>query len=189
MKSFQISLIFLAAVMLSGCVTLAITGGTALAMSLNDRRTLGTQIDDQSLESKAFQAYTSVKNAESQSSLSFTAFNGTLLVTGQSQSQQILNQVIAALKPLPSLKAIQNEVEIIAESSSLTTVSDAALTTKIKTKLTFAKDINSNHVKVVSENGEVFLMGLVSKQEADKIIDVVRRVDGVQKVIELFEII
>jgi osmotically-inducible protein OsmY len=189
MNHFKIILLALFAMILSGCVTLAITGGAALAMSLNDRRTLGVQIDDQSLESKSFQTYMSIQDAEAQSSLSFTAYNGTLLITGQSQSQQKLNQVIAALKTLPSLKAIQNEVEIIAQSSSLTTVSDAALTTKVKTKLTFAKDINSNHVKIVSENGEVFLMGLVSKQEAAKIIDVVRRVDGVQKVIELFEII
>jgi osmotically-inducible protein OsmY len=189
MKHYRVFFIASVALVLSGCVTLAITGGTALAMSLNDRRTLGTQIDDQSLESKAYQAYTSVKGAVSQSSLSFTAFNGTLLITGQSQSRQTLNQVIVSLKTLPSLKAIQNEVEIIAESSTLTTVSDVALTTKVKTKLTFSKDINSNHVKVISENGEVFLMGLVSKQEATRIIEVVRRVEGVQKVIELFEII
>ncbi|MCP4123173.1 MAG: BON domain-containing protein, partial [Bacteroidetes bacterium] len=93
------------------------------------------------------------------------------------------------VRKLSQVKSVHNEIRISTPGSFLSTTNDTWLTTKAKSLMLAEKDFSSHHIKVYSENGEIFLMGLVTKAEADKAIAIVRNIDGVERVVQLFEYI
>ncbi len=152
-------------------------------------RTYGARIEDESIETKGKVNINAASEKLSNSHFSVTSYNGYVLITGQvpdAESKQLATDTVREIR---AVRRIYNELEIAGNSSAMTRSSDTWLTTKVKSTLLAASDIPGNRVKVVTENGVVYLMGLVSQTEAQRIEEAARSSQGVQRVVALFEYI
>jgi len=175
---------------LQGCAAVAVVGATgAVTSSAQDRRTLGAQIDDNSIELKAEIALQKLKNLSDNSRIVIKSVNGNLLVVGQSPNAGAITLAVNALKSIEGVKRVHNQVKVGNTTSMSTRTMDTWITTRVKLKLLTEENLNSNNISVLTENAEVFLMGLVSEDEATKAAEVARNISGVAKVIKVFEIL
>jgi len=174
---------------LPGCVEMAATGAAAGASAAHDRRTLGTVIDDETIELKLLDAYVADKELYSNAHLNFTSYNNIVLVTGEAPTEVLRDRAAAIVKKIPSARRVHNEVALAAPSSMVSRSSDSWVTVKVKTKMARIKDFDFTRVKVVTENGVVYLMGLVTQMEGGTAADAARQVPGVQRVVKIFEYI
>ena len=171
-----------------GCAPVAITGATtAVSTVAADRRTAGTMIEDEAIEIKSRLALSDLKEVNDRVHINFTSFNTTVLVSGEAPTEEDRQAVIDLVKNVEKVTKIHNEITIAAPSSLLSRSADTVISAKIKAKLIAEQDLSSLHIKVVTENGVSYLMGLVSEEEGDIATEVARRTGGVQKVVKLFE--
>jgi osmotically-inducible protein OsmY len=179
--------LILPVVLLQGCATAVVTGAATGAAVIHDRRSAGAVIDDQAIEFKVSGALFSNKNIYDQSHINTTSYNGIVLLTGETPNESLKQQVTKKVQAIPKVRRIHNELLIAAPSSLPSRSSDAWITSKIKAKLTADKHIDPFYIKVVTEHGIVYLMGLVSHAEADRVVGIVTQSAGVQRVIKIFE--
>ena len=187
LKRTFIPLLLLFIVLLQGCATAVVTGAATGASVAVDRRTTGTIIDDQSIEFKAASAIRNNKELYDQSHINVTSYNGLVLLTGETPTEAFKQQAESLVRNIPKVRRIFNELIIAAPSALPSRSSDTWITSKIKAKLTAEKGVNPLNVKVVTEHGVVYLMGIISHAEADLAVNVVKRSAGVQRVVKLFE--
>jgi len=177
-----------AATLLSACAPLLVGGavmGTSLMMT--DRRTSGTQVEDQSIELKAM---TRTREAVGERGhVNATSYNRTLLLTGEVAADTDKVAVEQAVSKIEGVRTVVNELVVAGSSSLAARSNDAILTSKVKASFIDAKDVFANAIKVVSERGTVYLMGRVTEREANRASDIARGVSGVQKVVRVFEVI
>jgi osmotically-inducible protein OsmY len=171
---------------LPGCAALVVAGGAAAVMSATDRRTAGAQLDDENIELKTASA---IRNDAALKGVhvNVTSFNGTVLLTGETPTAEQRDNVLAAVRAVPGVRRTVNELRIAPASELPYRNNDAWLTTKTKTKLVGTDNLDSSHVKVITENAVVYLMGLVKKSEAEAATNAASEVAGVQRVVKLFE--
>ncbi|MCU0924449.1 MAG: BON domain-containing protein [Burkholderiaceae bacterium] len=172
---------------LSGCVALAggaVVGGTLLAV---DRRTTGTQIDDQTIELRAASAVTAAVGDRAH--VNATSYNRVVLLTGEVPTDADRAKVEAAVARVDNVRAVVNELAVMPNSSFGQQSNDALITGKVKAAFIDTKDLQVGSMKVVTERGVVFLMGRVTEAEASSAASAARSVGGVQKVVKVFEII
>ena len=177
-----------AATLLGACAPLLIGGamvGTALVVT--DRRSSGTQIDDQGIELKAINVVN--RTVGDRGHVNVTSFNRLVLITGEVPSEADKAAVETAISRIENVRSIVNELAIAGASSLTSRSNDTLLTSKVKASLIDAKDLQAHAFKVVTERGVVYLMGRVTEREAKRASDVARGVSGVQKVVRVFEII
>ncbi|MFT5161488.1 MAG: osmotically-inducible protein OsmY [Alteromonadaceae bacterium] len=174
---------------LQGCTALVIASAASAASAANDRRTIGAQIDDSTIEVKAGLALSKSKGLSDNTHISLVSVNGNLLVVGQAPTEFLRDEAIKALNQVEGVKRVHNQIKISSVTSILTQTTDSWITSKIKLKLLTEEEVKSNNIKVVTENAEVFLMGLVSSKEGDKVAEVVSQISGVAKVIKMFEVL
>ncbi len=182
-------LVFVVLIGLQSCAAVIVAGAAGGAMVANDRRTAGILIEDQNIELKFSSRLSENPGIDNNSHINAISYNTVLLLVGQTPQQDYKNKIGELARKIPSVKRVHNEVRISAPNSLMTRSSDSYITSKIKTSMALEKNFTTSAVKVVTENGEVFLMGLVSKQEAEIAITLSKNVDGVQKVIDVFEYI
>ena len=189
MMNYKFRVFFLLSLVWSiqGCVAAAATGAVAGTAAVVDPRTTGTVIEDEAIELKARKALVSNKSVNEQVHINFTSYNTQVLVTGEAPTEELRQQVIEMVRTTEKVKHVYNEVTIAAPSSMVSRSSDTVLTSKVKTKLLASNDVRGNNVKVVTEKGIVYLMGLVTRKEADTAADIASQTGGVQKVVKLFE--
>ncbi len=173
--------------LLQGCAPLVVGGAATGAAVAVDRRTAGTMVDDQAVELKALDAILSDKEIYEQAHVSVTSFNGLVLLTGQAPTAELRDRAQRLISGFSEVRRVQNEIQISAPSSLMTRSSDTWITTKVKTLMFAEKNFSANNVKVVTDNGTVYLMGLVHRAEADKAVLIARQVSGVQRVVKVFE--
>ena len=111
------------------------------------------------------------------------------MVVGQAPNEYLRDLAIKTLTALAGVKQVHNQIKIGSTTSIATQTNDVWITTKVKAKLLLEDSVRSNNIQVLTENGEVFLMGLVTAEEADKAVEVVRNISGVAKVVKVFEIL
>lgn len=175
----------------TGCAPALIVGGSAVSAA-HDRRTLGSFVEDQNIELKAYDLLSKDRELENQSHISITSYNGVVLMSGQTPSAAMRASAEEQVKTVPKVKRVHNELTIAAPSSLGTRSTDTWVTSKVKTNLFKVKgheDFDPTRVKVVTENGTVYLMGLLKPNEAEDVVEVVRQVGGVQRVVKIFEYI
>jgi len=182
-------ILFVSIPLLTGCVSAVVAGAAVSADMASDRRSSGTYIDDQSIEIQISDNIRSDETLRNSASISVVSYNRVVLLVGQAPSRELKDRASTIARKLNQVKSVHNEIRISTPSSMLSTTNDTWLTTKAKSLMLAEKDFSSNHIKVYSENGEIFLMGLVTKAEADKAIAIVRNIDGVERVVQLFEYI
>ena len=177
-------------VILQGCVVFiggaAIGAATASAV-LYDRRPTKTIVNDENISYQVTQALQADHAIASQCHVGVTAYNQVVLLVGQAPTQALKDQISMAAKTIPGITKLYNEVTIEAPSTNLVQTSDAWVTTKVKSYLLTAKGLDSGQFKVVTENGTVYLMGIASRDQANLAVEQARQVEGVQKVVTVFE--
>ncbi|PID65929.1 MAG: BON domain-containing protein [Gammaproteobacteria bacterium] len=184
-----------ATLMLSGCAGLLVGGavvGTAAAVStLHDRRTPGTVVDDRNLELVISKKILGNQFINTHSHSNLTIYNGVVLVTGEAANAKVKNDIINLVRSTANVKAVREDIAIMPNSSLLSRSNDSAITTKVKTALLSLDlpNFDPTLLNVSTERGKVYLMGLVTRLEAEAIIDRVRRVRGVLSVTDVFEYI
>jgi osmotically-inducible protein OsmY len=182
-----VACVLVAATLLTqGCVGLAAVGVGATALSIADRRTAGIQLEDENIEWKARKLQLeNFKDAH----LNVTSFNLQLLLTGEVPTEKVKMDLAASMAKIPSVKVVHNELLVAGNSSVVSRSGDSLVTASVKTRFIGNKHFSSNHVKVVTEGGTVYLMGMVSKEEADAAVEIARNTSGVSKVVRVFETI
>lgn len=172
---------------LSGCGALIAAGAAVGALAVTDRRTIGAQTEDQGIEMKGS---TELREAlGSAGRVSVTSYNRKVLLTGQVATEQDKQNAERIIAGISNVRSVHNEVQVLGAASLTTQAADTTITARVKTALLQAPDLPADQVKVVTEAGTVFLMGLVTRREADRAAEVTSRVSGVQRVVTVFEFI
>lgn len=174
-----------AAALQAGCAGMAVTGAAVGALAVVDRRTLGAQTDDQSIEIKGLAQISEALPAAR--GISVTSYNRKVLLSGQAPSKEAKERAEKIISALPNVRGVFNELQIGPRVGLGTATSDTALTARVKTAMIDAKDVQSATIKVVTEAGVVYLMGLVTRAEGDRAAQVASRVSGVSRVVTVFE--
>ena len=185
--AIAVSLICLAA--LQGCVGLAATGTALGGVAAQDRRTPGNVVDDAYIEQKVLAAIHDDAAMASQTHVNATSFNGLVLLTGEAPGESLRDRIVEITRNTPGVQAVQNEISLQAPSTLVARTSDTLVTGKVKLALVGDGRVNAAQVKVVTERGTVYLMGLLRQDEADRATDIARRVSGVQRVVKVIEYI
>ena len=172
---------------LSGCVGVVLGGAAGGASVINDPRTAGSQVEDESIELKAGNALHGEKDLAQQVHINVTSYNQVVLVTGEAPTEDMRARVIELVKGIEKVRTTHNEITIAAPSPLTARTTDSWLTTSVKARIVGAKELNAIRIKVVTEAGTVYLLGLVTKQEADLAAQLASQSAGVQRVVKLFE--
>ena len=177
----------LATQLFAGCAPLVLGGAVVGGMMAADRRTSGAQLEDQSIELKSTNRIAGIVGERGH--VNVTSYNRMVLVTGEVATDADKAAVEQAVGQIENVRSIVNELAVMAPTSIGSRSNDVVLTSKVKASLIDAKDLQANAFKVVTERGQVFLMGRVTEREATRASDVARSISGVQKVIRVFEIV
>ena len=173
---------------LSGCAALLIGGAfVGGALVVTDRRTTGTQYDDQAIEFKSGSRARELLGDRGH--VNTTSYNRQVLLTGEVATEADKASMEQAVGRIDNVRTVFNELGVTGISSLNSRSADALLTSKVKASLVDAKDILANVFKVVTERGTVYLMGRVTEREAARATEVAQRVPGVVKVVRVFDIL
>jgi osmotically-inducible protein OsmY len=177
-----------ASTLLGACAPLLI-GGAMIggSMLVTDRRTSGTQLEDEGIELKA--ARRANESIGERGHINLTSYNRLVLITGEVPTEADKAAVELAVARVENVRSVVNELAIGSASSIGTRSKDTLLTSKVKASMVDAKDVLTNAYKVVTERSVVYLMGRVSEREAGRATDIARGVSGVTKVVRVFEIV
>lgn len=188
-KRFAVLHLCALCLLINGCSSiLGATTDEPIDMDPN-RRSLGTSIDDTQIETIA-KVNLDMASADLKSApISITSYNRVVLLTGQVKNNEARELAANTVGKLSKVRQVHNELQVQAPISFVATMNDAWLTSKIKTKLLTAKGVDSNRIKVVTENSTVFFMGMIPRSEAEKVADIARKTSGVQKVVLAIEYI
>ena len=173
-------------VMLQGCFPIAAVGVGATALVVDDRRSTGFYVEDENIEWKARSI---IIDRFKDAHVNVTSFNLSVLLTGEVSDEKMKADIGEAIRKIGSVKNVTNELTVGGKSSLAARSNDTLITTNVKTRFLGAKDFSSNHVKIVTEASVVYLMGIVTKQEADAATEVARTTSGFSRVIRVFEYI
>jgi len=173
---------------LQGCIFVAgAAAGAAGVAVVYDHRKLEKILLDEKLAKNAAARLNQNIQIKENSHIEVTCFNQVVLLTGQANNASIRQEAEDTVRSVPEIKRIYNQIAIKRAASSLTQASDSWITTKIKTEMLATKGLKSGTIKVVTENGTVYLMGTVNRDQADIAVDIARQVQGVQRVMKIFQ--
>lgn len=190
MKAKMPLAILLSAMLLQGCVGVAVVGSAAVATkTASDPRTVGTQVDDGTLELRVNNALAKDKQLKKDARISVTAFSGKVLLTGQAPNAELAAQAKQIAINTNGATEVYNEIRMGQPVGLGTASSDTWITTKVRSQLLGSDQVKSSNVKVTTENGEVFLLGLVTQDEANAAADIASRVSGVTRVTTAFTLL
>ena len=185
----QVQKILLATVvgasLLSGCAPLVVGGAVVGGMVAVDRRTSGTQLEDETIELKVANAVN--KELGDRVHLNVTSYNRRVLLTGEVRNEADRSRATLLAQSQENVKDVVNDLAIGAASSLSQRTKDTVMTGQVKAAFVDAKDLQSSAVKVVTERGIVYLMGRVTTREAQRASDIARGISGVVKVVRVFE--
>lgn len=186
LKLFAMLLVSASTLLLQGCFPLAATGIGAAVLLVDDRRSTGVYVEDENIEWKARGR---LVERFKDSHVNVTSFNLTVLLTGEVPTEQMKQEVGEAIRGISSVKNVVNELVVGGSSTYTSRASDSLITTNTKTRFINNGKFSINHVKVVTEAGTAFLMGIVTREEGDAATELARSTSGVSRVVKVFEIV
>ena len=184
---FLISLILSISFFLSGCAA----GVLGVPASNSDRRTTASQVTDEKLE---WQTVLKTQDIAGEFRANFVSYNQVVLITGQSPNQKIIDEILSIVTNMENVKKVDIYMTVGPENTVRGITSDMAITSNVVSRV-FAEDgkdqtaLSILHLKVFTEEGVVYLMGILNQQEVDKAISIAQSSRGVKKVVPLFEIV
>ena len=182
-----IALIASLAATLSACVPLIVGGAAMSALVAVDRRTSGAQLEDEGIE---LRGASRLRDAfGDRAHINITSYNRQVLLTGEVPNDAAKQQAEQIISRVENVRTIVNELAAVGNTTLVQRSSDVLITGKVKASLVDAKDMYAGAFKVVTERSTVFLMGRVTQREADRATSIARQIDGVQRVVRIFEVI
>ena len=173
---------------LAGCAPLVIGGGAVVGtLMATDRRTTGTQVEDEGIEMRT--ASRIRETLGDRVHVNVTSYNRQVLLTGEVPTAADGQKVEQIAQGVDNVRSVVNDLGVMPASSLTQRSRDAFISTKVRASLVDAKDLSANAFKVVTERGVVYLMGRVTQREAKRSAEIARGVDGVRKVVRVFEVI
>lgn len=173
---------------LTGCTaTTVTTTATGAAVASSDQRSFGTQLDDEIIELNASNAIYQDQRLNEQSHVNIVSYNFIVLITGETPSKEMRERIGQIVKSIPKVRRVHNMMIIAAPSSMLSRTSDTTLTARIKAEMIGQGGNFANTVKVITENGTTYLMGVVTHAQGDLAVQLTQGIGGVQKIVKLFE--
>ncbi|WP_028109664.1 division/outer membrane stress-associated lipid-binding lipoprotein [Ferrimonas futtsuensis] len=174
---------------LNGCAGAVMLGTVGGAMMVNDRRSVGSQIDDQTLEVQIRRAMDDDEGIKNQTHISVTSMNQSVLLVGQAPNTMLRDRAVAKARAVDGVRMVHNQIRIGNPVGFSTISNDSWITTKVKSRMLADDNFDSTRVKVITENAEVFLLGLVTREEAAQAVEIARNTSGVRKVVKVFEML
>ncbi len=175
------------AICMTACAPFLVAGVAGSALVATDRRTSGTQLEDETIE---LRASAKVRDTFGEKvHVNVTSYNRQVLLTGEVPSERERQAVSAIVEKVENVKSVANELSAMPNASLGSRSNDLVVTGKIKATLVDSRDLFANAFKVVTERNTVYLMGRVTQREADSATALIRNVGGVNKVVRMFEII
>jgi osmotically-inducible protein OsmY len=172
---------------MTACAPFLVAGVAGSALVATDRRTSGTQLEDETIE---LRASAKVRDTFGEKvHVNVTSYNRQVLLTGEVPSERERQAVSAIVEKVENVKSVANELSAMPNASLGSRSNDLVVTGKIKATLVDSRDLFANAFKVVTERNTVYLMGRVTQREADSATALIRNVGGVNKVVRMFEII
>jgi osmotically-inducible protein OsmY len=185
-KTLVAAVLGMALLQLQGCVPLVATGAGAGVLMATDRRTSGTYIEDQEIELRTANRIREAFPADNVHT-DVASFNRTVLLVGEVPDEATKQKIYAIATGVTNVHSVFNEIAIGAPTDLSARTNDAYITTKVKSRFVDAKRFPITVVKVTTENGVVYLMGMVTEQEAADAAEIASTTSGVEKVVKLFE--
>jgi osmotically-inducible protein OsmY len=184
-RPLALGLLLALAASLAGCAAAVIgVGGAAAYSALEDRRTTGAQLEDETIELRASDRI--VQRFGEAAHVNVTSFNRVVLLTGEVADAARRAEIERIVQALPNVRSVANELEIAGVSSLTARTNDSLITSNVKLRFLDA-EFKVLHVKVVTEAGVVYLMGIVTEKEAGSAVELARTTGGVRKVVKVFE--
>lgn len=192
MKTFflevNLLLICLILTQLQGCAApLLVAGAAGGATVATDKRSARSMVDDQLIESKTKDKIYSEAEVAKKIHVNVTSYNGVVLLTGETLSRSLRTRAINIARQINNVRRVHNEIRVADLTSFGSRTNDSWITSKVKTQMFTAKEFKSSQVKVVTEAGTVYIMGLVTKEAGNQAAEIARNVSGVKRVVKLFE--
>ena len=173
---------------LQGCVEMAVVGAGAAAFAADDRRSLGAQTEDKEIDVRGESRVND--RFGDKVHINVTSYNRNVLLTGEAPDAGTKAQIERIVRELPNVRGVVNEIQIAGVSSYSARGNDSYLTSKVKARfIDNGGSFSANQVKVVTEGSVVYLLGLVTRKEAEAAVEIARTTGGVQKVVRVFEYI
>lgn len=174
--------------LLQGCVEMAVVGAGAAAMAADDRRSVGAQTEDKEIglrgESRVSDRF------GDKVYINVSSYNRNVLLTGEAPDAAAKAQIEKIVREIPNVRGVVNEIQIAGVSSYSARGNDAYITSKVKARFVDnGSSFSANQIKVVTESSVVYLLGLVTRKEAEAAVEIARTTGGVQKVVRVFEYI
>lgn len=187
MKAFSPLAVLISALLLQGCVAAAVVGTAAVGTkAATDPRTVGTQVDDSTLELRVNSALNKDGQLKKEARVNVMAWQGKVLLTGQSPSTDLISRAKQIAMGVDGTTEVFNEIRQGQPIGLGTASSDTWITTKVRSQLLSSDQVKSSSVKVTTENAEVFLMGSLTQREGKAAADIASRVSGVKHVTTAF---
>lgn len=190
MRMLAAAVLILGSLVNSACAPVIVGGAAATTASVaHDRRTTGSIVEDKIIKSRVRRALHDEPEMLDSSHINASVFNGWVLLTGETPTENFRDRAGNIARGQEKVRRVYNELTIAAPSSMMTRSSDAWITTKVKSSLVGLgiEGFDPTRVKIVTENGTVYIMGLVYRTEADAAVAQARQASGVQRVVKLFE--
>ena len=188
MKKFRLPFLLvlpLLAVTLQACIEMAVVGVGAAALSAADRRTTGAQVEDEGIELRTTNRVS--ERFGDRVHINVTSYNRSVLLTGEVPEEKTKAEIEKIVLSLANARSVTNDLQVAGGSSLSSRASDATITGKVKARFLDANRFNVLNVKVVTEASVVYLLGIVTEQEAANAVEVARTTGGVRKVVKVFE--
>src|SRR3990172_8302153 len=173
---------------LRGCAEMAVVGVGAAALASDDRRSVGAQTEDKDIDLRGESRIGD--RFGDRAHINVTSYNRNVLLTGEAPAAATKTQIEGIVREIPNVRGVVNEIQVAGVSSYTARGNDSYLTSKVKARfIDNSGSFGANHVKVVTEGGAVYLLGLVTRKEAEAAVEIARTTGGVQKVVRMFEYI
>jgi osmotically-inducible protein OsmY len=171
---------------LQGCLPLVAGAAGVTVLALEDRRTVGTQTEDKEID---LRGESRIKDRFGDKvHVNVTSYNRNVLLTGEAPDAATKEQIEKIVRDIPNVRGMVNEIQVAGVSSYSARGNDSYLTSKVKARFVDSHGIvSANQVKVVTESSVVYLLGLVTRKEAEAAVEIARTTGGVQKVVRVFE--
>jgi len=173
---------------LQGCVEMAVVGVGAAALASDDRRSLGAQTEDKEIDLRGESRIND--RFGDKVHINVTSYNRNVLLTGEAPDAATRVQIERIAREIPNVRGVVNEIQVAGVSSYSARGNDSYLTSKVKARfIDSGGSFSANQIKVVTEGSAVYLLGLVTRKEAQAAVEIARTTGGVQKVVRVFEYI
>lgn len=187
-KKILLASALLPAFLIQACVPVIVAGAAAGGMVLNDRRDMGSILNDKQIQQRILSKFTNDPLLSHRAHITIAVLNGTVLACGQAPNAVLRERALSIIESVPHRRTY-DQIQIAKPSSVQTRTEDTLITTKVKTAMLTRAGLRSMQVKIITENKVVYLMGIVTTEQGQLASQVARRVPGVEQVVKLFEYI